>query len=449
MSPSGKYYFPMASEDIFTFQKANRLRATGTIDSATRKALLDAGFVEQDVPSNLRAIVAELKKLDPQQGKGGYSPFSDPQYLKAVVGNVIKESQGKLVNEDLLNWRVTNNDRWRQYFGERIVIAFGPERLKALLPDMRKRREGIKYPPDPNANVTPEEVAAQDSKINALKGQSVEKFMEQWAEVIYGADTDIGKSLGNTAKGDGWKYRGRGFIGITGKSNYRARSQEIFGDDRLVSDPELINDPKYGAVAAALYLRKGEARMRQLLNIPAGPLNEENARILVSSQISGGDIRNKTIAKEILGKVQAGGEQYAAIAGVTGTAKDGGVFDGPMSGYNILMHGNEAVIPLKNGSVPVTMPRDFITNLADVKKLVSKINTDVLAQSTALPQIDYQKIMNMAVKKEQSLQIASAFKQLTEEFRQRGEADRKVIDSMLEAHQDTAALSQKILQTAL
>jgi GH24 family phage-related lysozyme (muramidase) len=36
-------------------------------------------------------------------------------------------------------------------------------------------------------------------------------------------------------------------------------------------------------------------------------------------------------------------------------ARDGGVFNGPTSGYPATLHGNEAVIPLKNGSVPVSM----------------------------------------------------------------------------------------------
>jgi hypothetical protein len=37
-------------------------------------------------------------------------------------------------------------------------------------------------------------------------------------------------------------------------------------------------------------------------------------------------------------------------------ARDGGVFSGPDTGYdNITLHGTEAVIPLKNGAVPVRL----------------------------------------------------------------------------------------------
>jgi muramidase (phage lysozyme) len=37
-------------------------------------------------------------------------------------------------------------------------------------------------------------------------------------------------------------------------------------------------------------------------------------------------------------------------------ARDGGMFSGPMSGYPAVLHGKEAVIPLKNGAVPVSLP---------------------------------------------------------------------------------------------
>jgi hypothetical protein len=40
-------------------------------------------------------------------------------------------------------------------------------------------------------------------------------------------------------------------------------------------------------------------------------------------------------------------------------ARDGGVFDGPKSGYDVTLHGNEAVIPLKGGAVPVRLDGDL------------------------------------------------------------------------------------------
>lgn len=45
---------------------------------------------------------------------------------------------------------------------------------------------------------------------------------------------------GNEASGDGWKFRGKGIIQLTGKNNHLACSIALFGDDRLVTNPELL-----------------------------------------------------------------------------------------------------------------------------------------------------------------------------------------------------------------
>lgn len=72
---------------------------------------------------------------------------------------------------------------------------------------------------------------------------------------------DTGKlaaNLGNTpqADGDGQLYAGRGLIHVTGKYNYQLCSQALFGDDRLLKNPQLLEEPRYAALSAAWYWKK-------------------------------------------------------------------------------------------------------------------------------------------------------------------------------------------------
>lgn len=55
---------------------------------------------------------------------------------------------------------------------------------------------------------------------------------------------------GSETSGEGWLYRGRGLIQITGKTNYRQCSLGLYKDERLLVAPQLLEQWP-GAVASA------------------------------------------------------------------------------------------------------------------------------------------------------------------------------------------------------
>ena len=113
-----------------------------------------------------------------------------------------------------------------------------------------------------------------DEELNKLK-KSNEKFFD----VMYGKDS--GMKLGNTEPGDGWKYVGRGFNGLTGRANYRTYGNMI--GLNLESNPELLEDPKIAAKAAITFLTKGK-------NIP--DFKDKNSAIKYFADINAGGQSN-------------------------------------------------------------------------------------------------------------------------------------------------------------
>lgn len=74
---------------------------------------------------------------------------------------------------------------------------------------------------------------------------------EAVAEAVYGHLTPKGQELGNADPGDGYRYRGRGPIQTTGKTNYQ-RAADVLNLP-LLEQPELLEQPGPGFRASALY----------------------------------------------------------------------------------------------------------------------------------------------------------------------------------------------------
>lgn len=80
----------------------------------------------------------------------------------------------------------------------------------------------------------------------------------------YDKGTSIGKRLGNTVAGDGPRFRGRGFVQLTGRYNYDKVGDQIGVD--LVGSPELANDSVTAGLILAQYLANKKDEIRTALN---------------------------------------------------------------------------------------------------------------------------------------------------------------------------------------
>lgn len=68
------------------------------------------------------------------------------------------------------------------------------------------------------------------------------------------ANKVYGGRMGNVDPGDGYKFRGRGAIQLTGRDNYTAAGKDLGLD--LVNNPDLAQDPENAAKVAAWYWKK-------------------------------------------------------------------------------------------------------------------------------------------------------------------------------------------------
>lgn len=152
----------------------------------------------QDHASTIHLIAGALKKLGLENSM-----------LQAGIVSVVT-TEGGFEPKSEMSYAKTPNDRLRLLFGKRI------------------------------ANVTEEGLLT-------LKNSDVAFF-----DVIYGG------LYGNTAVGDGWKYRGRGFNQITYRSNYEQASTDTGVD--LVTNPDRLNEPSIAAYALAGFFARTLSR---------------------------------------------------------------------------------------------------------------------------------------------------------------------------------------------
>lgn len=76
---------------------------------------------------------------------------------------------------------------------------------------------------------------------------------------------DSRRDLGNQGAPDGERFRGRGYIQLTGRFNYTRYGEQLDLGDRLVREPELASDPLIAGRLLASFLKDKEIRIKRAL----------------------------------------------------------------------------------------------------------------------------------------------------------------------------------------
>jgi putative chitinase len=109
------------------------------------------------------------------------------------------------------------------------------------------------------------------------KALEYERKPEKIANLVYGGRMGNGPE----ASGDGFRYRGRGFIQLTGKDNYSAFNKSVVED--VVANPDLVAT-KYPLLSAAWYWNSRN------LNASADKGDTEAVVTEITKKVNGGTI---------------------------------------------------------------------------------------------------------------------------------------------------------------
>jgi predicted chitinase len=141
-----------------------------------------------------------------------------------------------------------------------------------------------------------------DRKLDRLK-----KDPEDFFNYVYGPE-GAGPGLGNTQRGDGYKYRGRGFNQITGRSNYKKYGYE--------SNPDDLNDPDGAADAMLKFLAKEGSSLNDRFKSA-----DEALEFFVTRNAGGTPTeRGESKAREVLAKFNVGSEPGGDLTTTSSTS---------------------------------------------------------------------------------------------------------------------------------
>jgi peptidoglycan L-alanyl-D-glutamate endopeptidase CwlK len=179
----------------------------------------------------------------------------------------------------------------------KLLDKFTPDKVKKMFPNYKSVKNNIdKYLPYVLEAL--EEVKITDTEMVLMALATIRAESESFkpiSEYKSKYNTDPGQhpfnryddrsDLGNRGKPDGERYKGRGFIQLTGRHNYKTIGFAIGVEDGLLDYPESANDPNIAAAILAHYIKSKEGKIRNAVKTG----NLRKARRLVNGGSHGLD----------------------------------------------------------------------------------------------------------------------------------------------------------------
>lgn len=206
-TPNG-IFGPKTDAAVRAFQKANGLTVDGKVGIKTYAVLADLVGTPEVEPAN----------------EGDY--FIGVEHLQSLGVSAAKSEEVlDPLNKAIVKYNLITVNRMAAFVANIVHESGAFEKLSENLNYSAKRLAAV-WPKRFGVNGAPNELAC-----------SIASNPEAIANNVYA--NRMGN--GDVASGDGWLYRGRGPIGITGKAMYR-KCGEAIGVD-LVANPELLEQP--------------------------------------------------------------------------------------------------------------------------------------------------------------------------------------------------------------
>ena len=193
------------------------------------------------------------------------------EILQKVFPNSTEENREKYAKAlafAMMRYNITNSNRIRAFLAQ---VGHESGQLSAVVENLNYSAKALRS------------VFGKYFKTDAEAEQYARK-PEAIANVVYA--NRMGN--GDTVSGDGWRYRGRGLIQLTGKANYDKATNEMYalpmGVD-FVDEPDLLATPEYATQSAAWFW---ESNGLNALSDQLGGANDTDIFKVITKRINGG-----------------------------------------------------------------------------------------------------------------------------------------------------------------